>query len=100
MKIVINEAYGLFEMSEDFYKHYNIPCIYKYGIRCPTEKITRKDKRLIEYIEQYGSQKASGGFSRLKLVDIPNGTAYRICEYDGAEYIEYRDKLKWEIAED
>lgn len=100
MKIVVNRNYGTFEMSEDFYEHYNIPYTYKYGIRCPIENISRKDKRLIEYIEQYGSQKASGGFSHLKVVDIPNGTAYRICDYDGAEYIEYRDKIKWEIAED
>ena len=101
MKIVVNRNYGIFEMSKDFYEHYNIQYTRKYGIYCAVkENISRKDSRLIEYIEKYGSKRASGGFSHLEVVDIPNGTAYRICEYDGAEYIEYRDELEWEIAED
>lgn len=100
MKVVINKAYGGWHVSTDFCRHYNIPYSEKYGVNCPKVKITRKDERLIEYIEKFGSEKASGKFSHLEVVDIPNGTAYRICNYDGAEYIEYRDEIIWEIAED
>ena len=102
MKIVVSEGYGGFHVSEDFCKYYNIPyetdeivwrsCMSKEGI-------TRKDPRLIEYIEKYGSQKASGRYNNLVVKNIPDGTAYRICEYDGSEYIEYRDEIEWETAE-
>jgi hypothetical protein len=90
MKVVINNSYGLFEISDDFYKHYNIS---------RKERITRYDSRLIEFIEEFGWLKASGGYSHLEVVEIPRGAAYRIAEYDGAEYIEYRDEIEWLIAE-
>lgn len=90
MKIVINKSYGLFEISDDFYKHYNIS---------KKEPITRRDSRLIEFIEKFGWRKASGEYSHLAVVEIPKGAAYRITEYDGAEDIEYRDKIEWLIAE-
>ena len=98
MKIVINESYGGFRVSENFCKYYNIP--YDKRNLAPKEPITRKDKRLIRYIETYGSDAASSSFSRLVVREIPNGKAYRISEYDGYEDIEYRDDIDWEIAED
>jgi len=30
---------------------------------------------------------------------IPLGAAYRICEHDGAEWIELRDDIGWVVAE-
>lgn len=101
VKIVINESYGGFHVSENFCKYYNIP--YEDGnfdFVIPKEPITRKDKRLIRYIETYGSDAASSIFSRLVVREITNGKAYRISEYDGYEDIEYRDDIDWEIAED
>lgn len=55
---------------------------------------------MIEYIEKFGTEKASGRYAHLVVIDIPKGTAYRIEEYDGFEYIECRDEIEWEIAED
>ena len=100
MKIIISRSHGVWSISENFYKHYNIPYRKEHGFCYSKENITRKDPRLIEYIEKFGTKMASGIFGYLEVVDIPNGTAYRICDYDGAEYIEYRDDIKWEIAED
>lgn len=100
MKIIISEGYGGFHVSEDFCKYYNIPYERVCDSCRPEEDITRKDPRLIEYIEKYGGQKASGRYNNLVVKTIPNGTAYRICEYDGSEYIEYRDEIEWEIAEE
>ena len=53
MKIVINESYGCFHVSEQFCKHYNIPYDVDgiFGVVTPKESITRTDKRLIEYIK-------------------------------------------------
>ena len=102
MKIVINESYGGFRVSEQFCKHYNIPYDVDSisGVVTPKESITRTDKRLIEYIKKYGSNAASSSFSRLVVREVTNGEAYRISVYDGYEDIEYIDDIDWEIAED
>ena len=98
MKIVINECYGGFGVSKDFCEDYNIPVKESRHFFYPKEEISRTDPRLIEYIEKYGSEKASGMCASLCVKEIPKGTAYRIREYDGCESIEYRDKVDWEIA--
>lgn len=106
MKIVINDDYGGFCVSDAFCDYYNLPK-NKYEIdgkrafvNMNYPEITRTDKRLIEYIEKFGSEKASGKCAKLKIVEIPNGAYYRIDEYDGAEYIELRDEIEWQIATD
>lgn len=100
MKLVINQEYGGFRVSQKFCDHYNIPYKFSFGMCCAQEKISRKDQRLIEYIETFGSEAASDNYANLVVVDIPDGTAYRICNYDGYEYITYRDEIEWEIAGD
>ena len=40
-----------------------------------------------------------GGFKGLVVVDIPTAEYFRICEYDGAESIEYFDKEDWYYSE-
>ena len=92
MKIVLNDCYGGFSVSDEFLNHYGIPKKEKYNI-------SRYDKRLIEYIETYGSEVASGRSADLIIVDIPAGTHYLIDEYDGIESIVYRDKMHWLVAE-
>ena len=41
-----------------------------------------------------------GGFSRLKVVEVPKGAIYRINEHDGAEAVEIFDSSKWLVAEE
>ena len=89
MKIIINACYGGFGVSESFLKAYKIPYTKtSYGSYYSNECIERTDPRLIEYIETYGSEMASGSFSHLIVEEIPKGTKYRITEYD----------IPWEIA--
>lgn len=49
--------------------------------------IERTDLNLIKVIESLGSEKASGRFAKLKIVEIPDGVDYQIDEYDGLETI-------------
>lgn len=46
----------------------------------------RTDKLLIQVIEELGRD-ANGGCAELKIVEIPDGVEYEICEYDGNEHI-------------
>ena len=59
----------------------------------------RNDLDLIAMIEEFGSEKCSGRYAELEIEDVPSGTYYRIGEYDGIEYIEYRDDIDWLVAE-
>lgn len=103
MKIVINTAWGGFQLSKEFYNYYKIPCdMYFGGIYCATQPWTediRKDPRVIEYIENFGSRAASGIYSHLEVVEIPKGTKYYIKEYDGAESIVTENDIEWEVAD-
>lgn len=101
MKIIINACYGGFAVSENFFKEYNIP-YEKYLDSCypktEMEIDLRTDPRLIEYIEKYGSEMASGSYSHLIVEEIPKGTYYMLDEYDGYESIMVRDEMPWDIA--
>lgn len=104
MKIVINKAYGGFNISKRFFDYYDIPhtdCNENEDyVRCLDKNFDeRRDPRLIEFIEKFGSKEASGQYSALAIEEIPKGTAYRIDNYDGYESIEYRDMTEWEIAD-
>ena len=103
MKIVINKCYGGFGISKDFFEAYNIE--YKgspfaemvFPLNCEDEDF-RTDKRLIDYIEKFGSNAASGPCSNLVVEEIPKGTLYRITEYDGLENIEIQNNIDWKVA--
>ena len=36
-----------------------------------------------------------GGFSDLKIVEVPRGSLFQIREYDGSEYIEIFNESEW-----
>jgi hypothetical protein len=84
MKIVINKCYGGFGLSKEAEKLY----VQKKNISGPLRgDILRNDSVLVEVVETLGD-KASGKYSELKVVEIPDDvTDWRIEEYDGWEHI-------------
>jgi len=42
--------------------------------------------------------KYSGGLEDAEVMAVPKGKEFIIREYDGAEWIEYKDEIEWEIA--
>lgn len=103
MKLVISTSYGGFSLSKEFYEYYNIPYREICGTYYTEGKWwiddVRKDPRLIEYIEKFGSKAASGRYSHLTMVEIPKGTKYYIDTYDGCESIVTEDDIEWEVAD-
>ena len=81
MKIVINECFGGFSVSDFVAKVLGIESCYE---------VSRTDERLITLIEELGSEKCSGSCACLSVVEIPeNTTDWEISEYDGAETLIY-----------
>lgn len=113
-KIVINECYGGFSLSQDAMEYlrikYNIPVIEinEYYMAPDNSKLIfiihknynsskyyindyfdtrRDDPMLIEVVELLGSKKASGRCAKLKIKEIPDTSYVTISEYDGFETV-------------
>jgi len=96
MKIVINTSYGGFSISEKVYKELGLEWD-GYGFLCNDDlEISdgglgvyqyRADPRLIEAIEKVGLEDSSSKYSRLKIIDVPEGLPVYISDYDGKESI-------------
>lgn len=82
MKVAVNKCFGGFGLSEEAYKELGIERdSYGYEYR---DK--RTDPELISVIEKLGD-KANGQYAQIEIVEIPDGIAWEINEYDGIETI-------------
>lgn len=78
MKIVINDCYGGYGISEEA------------RAELGRSNCGRQDAKLIELIETKGSEYCSSSYAALEVVSIPDESTYwEIIEYDGAEYVLY-----------
>jgi len=111
-KIVYNSCYGGFELSKaavDLYWEFKgepKPLNWDYDL------LSRDDPILVQVVEEMGPKKASGNAARLRIHELPEGTLYRIDEYDGMENVmtqydllsgydpilERLDEYEWSIA--
>ena len=82
MKVVINKCFGGFGLSKEAYKFLNIPWD-GYGFEFMGD---RSNPALVKCVETLGN-KASGGLSSLKVVEIPDDVEWEINEYDGLESV-------------
>ena len=90
MKILINKTCLPFHIAvpQEFCDVYNIISIERL-------RLSRKDPRLIKWLEQHPKQQYA-----IWVEEIPKGTKYRIIiSESGCEDIEYFDNIEWEIAD-
>lgn len=85
MKVVINRCFGGFGLSHEALKHLGISEDDQY-------ELERTDPRLVEAVEKLGKQ-ASGSWSDLLVVEIPDDMPYYIDDYDGAETIHENHRI-------
>lgn len=57
----------------------------------------RSDPDLVKVVEELGS-KANNSFSELVIYDVPEGSRYRIEEYDGNESVMKEEEYAWLTA--
>lgn len=86
MKVVINNCYGGFSLSEAGIARY----LELKGIELNDDfydrDIPRDDPILIQLFEEMGD--AANGFAAdMKIVEIPDGVDWEIEEYDGNEWV-------------
>ena len=81
MKVVINDCFGGFSVSEKAKEMLGWDSVYD----CES----RDDPELIRVVEQLGEE-ANGAYANLEIVEIPDeATDWRIFDYDGAESVWY-----------
>ncbi len=116
-KVVINNCYGGFSLSEkafvEYLKRKGINCVTEvnefgwvefyensisdknyishYDYVSPSNLSTREDPDLIAIIEEMGEE-SFGLVASLKIVEIPDDVEYEITEFDGLETI--REKCR------
>ena len=106
MKIVINRDFGGFGLSDEAIRMYltKIGANWEEEVRQPSgmtlfwldkandelfweNDLKRNDPVLVEIVEALTSEKASGRFASLKVVEIPENVIWEIKENDGMEWI-------------
>jgi len=92
-KIVYNGCYGGFSLSLAAWERY----IELGGEADNDRDIPRTDPILVQVVEELG-ERANGLCAELYIDDLTVGTKYRIREYDGLEYIETEEDIKWSVA--
>ena len=84
-KVVINDCYGGFGLSEQAMIMYR-RLAGKKKVKLYDRDIQRDDPFLIQVVETLG-RSADGYCARLKIVEIPEDVKFIIEEYDGAEWV-------------
>lgn len=85
-KIVINAQHGGFGLSEEAMQLYKrLTGIAPQSILYDRE-IPRDSPQLVQIVEQLG-ERANNWYSRLKVVEVPEGVEWHIHEYDGMEHV-------------
>lgn len=111
MKIVINEDFGGFSLSNKAIARYlklkgieyevvegrDFTCFYHKGFLNSNDhyideyNFERNDPALIQVVEELGED-ANGRYSSLKIIEIPDDVDWYIGEYDGREHVAERHR--------
>ena len=82
MKIVINNCYGGFALSEVAETRYK----NESGMDVPYWDISRDDPILVSIVEELGED-SWGAYAELMVIEIPDEVKWQIAEYDGSEWV-------------
>lgn len=84
-RIVINDCYGGFGLSERAIREYS-KLTGMTVEEIDAREIPRNDPYLVRLVRELGMG-ANGAHSNLKIVDVPGDVQWEIAEYDGAEWV-------------
>jgi len=112
-KVVYNSCFGGFSLSKKAIQRYSDltgldltfieknewfeRCDLPNGEEWDDHDISRSDPFLVQVVEELGEE-ANGKFARLMIRELPEGTKYRIDQYDGMETVMTIDDYEWSVA--
>ncbi len=84
-RIVINDCYGGFGLSDRAFREYkNLAGITESDLS--DRDIPRDDPYLVKIVREMGMG-ANGAHANLKIVEVPGDVKWHIGEYDGVEWV-------------
>ena len=98
-QVVLNGCFGGFSLSPEAceaLRALGVEVDSEYGFR-PYD-FPRHDPRLVQVVEELGTERASGRCAGLYLATVP-GNRYRIQEYDGSETLHTPEGIQWTVIE-
>lgn len=111
-KVVYNCCFGGFGLSDEAFSlyltkkgisheladgKYSTHFVDDFGKHLRYYDISRTDPFLVEVVEELG-QYANGPCADLRIVDVPEGSEYRIDEYDGNERVMMKYDYIWSVS--
>jgi hypothetical protein len=84
-RIVINDCYGGFGLSETAIQEYK-KLAGIVDLEFYDREIPRDDPYLVKIVKELGMT-ANGSCANLKIVEVPGDVDWIISEYDGAEWV-------------
>ena len=94
-RIVYNACYGGFGLSEEAM---TLIRLWHNDQSLEERDLKRTDAFMLTAIDTIGLARASGDYASLKIRELPEGTKWRIDEYDGFEEVKTIDEYEWEVA--
>lgn len=82
MKILVNKAWGGFDLCDEVVKEWEERTGQEYKWYSNS---LRSDPTLVEIVEKHGL--ATAGSEGLEIVEVPDGIKYVILDYDGVETV-------------
>lgn len=92
--VVVNRCFGGFGVSQE-----GIEYLRKHGVEFEDEysldyDVPRHHPILIQMVRELGSERASGRYAKLEVIDLGDCPQYLIDEYDGFEDVQTPD-IEW-----
>lgn len=88
-----NSNWGAYSIAGDIHPETGDRLDKDYG---NLDGVARHDPVLVQVVEELGE--SASNWSELGMVEIPDGSLYRICSYDGLEWVETPDSIEWVSA--
>ena len=93
MKVVINNWYGRFSLSDEAVKLYETYSNTSGTDRYSSHPAFRSDEQLVRVVEELADL-ADGRHASLEVIEIPEGVDWLIENYEGREWVAERHR-RW-----
>jgi hypothetical protein len=95
MEIIINKQFGGYRWSREASVALGMGKDLREGFNFGTrDESLRTRPDAIALLKEWGSDRCSGKYAKLEVIEIPDGVEYEIDEYDGMETVHELSR-KW-----
>lgn len=91
-ELYLKEKGFSYTVKKNEFSAFSQDVIYPIELNNGFHQLLRDDPVLVRVFEQIGSERFSGLFSIIKMIEIPDNVKWIVCEKDGYEWIAERHR--------